>query len=699
MSSPESLKQKTDSLVKQAEFIKDTLGKLQAATTPTGKARNLPNSIFSGAIDFPPIAPKQQIKQDEVENEGNESMLYEENKRLEGSLKVMRGMESKLIARIEALESRKTPEHDPPSNTKVDTNAAFLKHKNSVQESEILSLKLKLESTCGDKQIALAHRELQKRYSRQSLELKSVLEQNEILRRENRRLVEGEVELRRNLMEQPRPLSPVLQSPVVISAADPPESQFDETLRKTLLKLVDEEVFKATDAKSQGSNIPSEARVGFPSTYHFEIVLTTLNSLRPLLQAPLSSSLMTSVQTLVHSALGCSTAVLSMGEESRIIETRIAHIGQESVYVRQETEKTLSDMYYYYEGELEKMRAERKEVDESFAALSAQVHKGVEKNASSPVSEQLLEKGANSPISVVDKLQLDPLPIPVVETSQYVHASPILKGDVLHDLYEKIEELSGVNYGLKETCESYKVSLADYKREVSLLRAGGINDTMNNSPRIMEIRDALEVAETELEDEKLRNQKAVELIKVLKDQLGNCRVEIAQNQCGEDQPRDAGKTFNQFERIINQESLGAGEPGIGEVEVLMGLVRENDHSSEKFKELHEMIEGIKSLTLTPLDQADKRKGLEKKVKILSRECTTLKESLERATTNESMIMDKYKTSQREIKSSRDLYNECTRVLEAYEKMWKDCAIVSFSSGIQATIDEAAPLVAFDTAGE
>jgi hypothetical protein len=97
--------------------------------------------------------------------------------------------------------------------------------------------------------------------------------------------------------------------------------------------------------------------------------------------------------------------------------------------------------------------------------------------------------------SVVDKLQLDPSPISVVDTSQYVYASPIIKGDVLHDLYEKIE-LSRANYGLKETCESYKVSLADYKREVSLLRAGGINDTMNNSPRIMEIRDALEVAET-----------------------------------------------------------------------------------------------------------------------------------------------------------------------------------------------------------
>jgi hypothetical protein len=57
-----------------------------------------------------------------------------------------------------------------------------------------------------------------------------------------------------------------------------------------------------------------------------------------------------------------------------------------------------------------------------------------------------------------------------------------------------------------------------------------------------------------------------------------------------------------------------------------------------------------------------------------------------------MITDKYKTGQREIKSSRDLYNECTRVLEAYEKMWKDCAIVSFNNGIQATIDEAVPIV-------
>jgi septal ring factor EnvC (AmiA/AmiB activator) len=90
--------------------------------------------------------------------------------------------------------------------------------------------------------------------------------------------------------------------------------------------------------------------------------------------------------------------------------------------------------------------------------------------------------------------------------------------------------------------------------------------------------------------------------------------------------------------------------------------------------------------------------LEKKVKTLSRECASLKESLDRATTNESAISEKYKTSQREIKSSRDLYNECTRVLEAYEKMWKDCSVVSFNNGIQAVVDEAAPIAAFDTTG-
>jgi hypothetical protein len=99
-----------------------------------------------------------------------------------------------------------------------------------------------------------------------------------------------------------------------------------------------------------------------------------------------------------------------------------------------------------------------------------------------------------------------------------------------------------------------------------------------------------------------------------------------------------------------------------------------------------------------LEQAEKRKTLEKRVKSLSRESAHFKESLDRATIAESTTMDKYKTSQREIKSSRDLYNECTRVLEAYEKMWKDCAVVSFTNGIQASIEEAAPIIAFDTTG-
>jgi hypothetical protein len=595
MSSPDSLKQKTDSLVKQAEFIKDTLGKLQTATTPNGKGRNLPNSIFSGAIEFPPLAPKEQRQQEvkEVEEEedhaANESVLYEENKRLEGSLKVMRGMEAKLVARIEALESRKTPEQherpEPQQTVKADPNAAFLRHKISTQESEIQSLKLKLEGNAGgDKQISLAYRELQKRYSRQSLELKSVLDQNEILRRENRRLVQGEVELRRNLMEHnARPISPIAATPVIMATEPPAETQFDETLRKSLLKLVDDEVRKATDAKSQGNGTNSENRAGFPSLYHYEIVLTTLHSLQPLLKAPLSSSLMTVVQTLVHSALGCSSAVMSMGEESRVIEARIAHIGQESVYVRQETEKTLSDMYYYYEAELEKMRAEREVVDASFASLKAQAIKVPETKASSPMIDAMQLPPA-SPVS--SKLRLN---------------TPVANADVLQELYEKIQDLSGANHVLKEKCESYKISLADYKREVSLLRAGGAVsamplETANNSPRIMEIRDALEAAENELEDEKLRNQKAVELIKVLKEQLATCRAAIEKSESGADQQGDSGKTFKQFEQLIKQGAQSAGEPGIGEVEVLMGLVRENDHSSEKFKELNEMIEGIESTT-------------------------------------------------------------------------------------------------------
>lgn len=87
--------------------------------------------------------------------------------------------------------------------------------------------------------------------------------------------------------------------------------------------------------------------------------------------------------------------------------------------------------------------------------------------------------------------------------------------------------------------------------------------------------------------------------------------------------------------------------------------------------------------------------LEKKVKSLTKECKTLKESLDHAVSNESVISDKYKACQKDIKKSRDLYNECTRVLEEYEKMWKECAAISFSNGIQ---NDSVSLAPFDPTG-
>ncbi|KAJ3222770.1 hypothetical protein HK099_001938 [Clydaea vesicula] len=810
-------------IVKTTEKIKNTLNIQQlpqytGKVEPSGADRYHPNTspIFQGGpIQFGQglRKPVEDIEKSITNNRTLQALidnLEKENFDLKRNLDLIKHTEDKLIQRIQILEENNVEKHD----SKTEQN--FLKHKLEKRSLDVESLKKSLKDTT-DKEIESVKKfqELEKSYkqkeidlkecqmklSRKNMELKGLTEQNDILRKENRRLVQSENQLRQSLMEisisnqkikekkiaakkeeiddvvedaEVRNQNTTPKKQIVESAAVllPEESKFDSGIRMNLLDLVEEEInkvkLKQSESKTQ-SQQNSNSRI-FPSIYHLDAVLMTLSSLKPLLSHQLPQQHTGLIQTLVHGALGCSSTVLTMMEESKQIEMRISQIGVESVHVREETEYTIKEMYQRYEAQLDLKKEENKKLESTNLVLIEQLKNFREKfidlekrfleneknnvastqketswllkESESEVSDKKSKSGgSNAEDGINDHL-------PLTENNKFIKNFKCFRME-----YENVTLLNG---NLRKELEAINLKLENFKvkntklknflvelgfeefDELGFEQESALNFiALNKNSKLKSFKNfdqdkydklklKLEKTESNFEDEKLRNFKAAELIKLLKSQLEKCKTELEKfkiknlkvegNRDFNEQNYEEGRNqLDSLEKLVDSrlEKLKVNLEGdrktngvndifeIGEVENLLVLLKENQDTNAKLKCLSDMIEEQsellrsvkdekenlkKSLKMTKDSLSEKEKSFKEKEdefrRILKENDLkfegVIKEYKEKFTARDQSWLNKFKLLKSDLNYNSEDNKKLKSVLEQYELTFKEVKALSLS---------------------
>lgn len=495
--------------------------------------------------------------------------LESENASLQSFIEILQSNESILRAR---LHESKNPSDEKYKiqfqDQEIHTLSQSLAHSQENERRLEIALKeseKKLQDAVGRvAEYTGKVNEMGRKSSRISLELKSIMDQNDLLRKENKRILESERELKGILSN----------SNSIENVGDDHEFVYD-------MDMINREISHIQEIKSR-----------YPSDTRLDILI---NHIQSIIKSP----------TTTTTIIDLSSMVLGMIEESRGVELKIQAISQESAVVRQETERTVHEMCGNYEGEikalkgvneeLEKRVEEGKgEVDRCRREISSLRHeyerkkdkdmdKELEKDVTS--SKSSLGGNGNAQITSVDSYE-----------------SQILT------LEREIKSLTISQTRLQQLIESHEKTIQSQNLQIATLKNTKLQTRPDDYQSQSHLTQTLSTLENGLEDEKLKNQKAVELINVLHKEVEEGRLEIQEleklNEKLNDELLDVkgntgygGNEYEKLHSLVNTriQQLKDGEQGDGfglhEMESLMGVIKGDKDMGLRLRELNELIEG------------------------------------------------------------------------------------------------------------
>ncbi|TPX31835.1 hypothetical protein SmJEL517_g04898 [Synchytrium microbalum] len=409
-----------------------------------------------------------------------------------------------------------------------------------------------------------SYHELSMKSSRQAKEMAAMMEQNEILRKENRRLLEVERELTRK----------------VVSGGVPNNSNSNED-SGILVHSIDTEMARI---KTITASLPP-ADSAFPLSDlgpPLVSLLSPLTTMRRLATTSNNTPVVSVLSDVTSAIATVITACAALNDESKCISDRIRRIKTESLMLREETDLTLRAI----EDE-KRMHVERICVELEGARAEILRLKRSRRN------------GSNS-----NQDQQD-------ETTDTAVFDDTTKGDYIATLKQELEDWRADNSRLKNA-----LALAE--------ASGGVG-----SEAVLAARRARDDAESKVEDERLKNKKAAELVRTLKDEIA---------------------------RYKNGGQGVAAANGGGNSSDMAMLLRENDETQAKLGQLNTVLE-------EHVEQARQ----------LKEENNSLRENLKRA-------KDKQKMFGRLEKEAKELEHnqiELVTALQDYERQYQ--AIIGLCS--------------------
>ncbi|KAL2915080.1 hypothetical protein HK105_205404 [Polyrhizophydium stewartii] len=388
--------------------------------------------------------------------------------------------------------------------------------------------------------------DLHMRHSRQALEMKSLSEQNEMLRSESKRMHQAEAGLKTQISElkdalekargEPRAANDSVQAP---HSPDPParhtlarESEMTASQQETrdnLVKLADSRLRWLSERRKEYMHSGTASRLSSgPSIFkQLDLLTASHQSLQRLVRtcgdAPNVQSFLTACAEMLDVLSAVSSDVCASFDESIQIDHRIEHLRQESTQVRQETERTVGELTERYHAETAALRGENETLRQHAVALTTEIDQLRRANDEVRASMGMVVAANKEMRSIIDDLQrrqieiktaIEPHPLVAsLEEMQTNAASESATADAIKDL-------EAANKSLKSHIAYLEKTIAEWRSENELVR-----DALKHSEAKLRARDAeqgklisrIGALENAVHDERLRTQKAVEYAKQLRE--------------------------------------------------------------------------------------------------------------------------------------------------------------------------------------
>ncbi|KNC96004.1 uncharacterized protein SPPG_08603 [Spizellomyces punctatus DAOM BR117] len=549
--------------------------------------------------------------------------------------------------------------------------------------------------------------ELQTRVSRHHIELKALIEQNEILRRENKRLTEQETALKMNLGQTDTAnivdkKHEMLNASTNTVLSTTPDRVDDDDARQDVLRLIDSETHKLRDKKCEIASTPRYSSDGSSMSTALNSPMRTmdtlLNGLDAIRAAVTSSSI---VYNPSHFLAACKdvTQVVTVSahafsaalEESLLVEDRIHRLREDSTKIRAETERTIKTIADSYasdmqklqddnetlEGNLEKIQTEFEKIKKAY---KEEQEKRMREVALAREAAMVAEKGRLAVLKEVQehealqkRTQIDSDTC-VDWLAAERTAAALLEEETKTASYEKrIDELTAITTQMQAHQEHLERTIEKWKRENVTLRAS--LEKMYSAPAATEaeftkLRKSIDMLESKLDDEKLKNQQATEIIDNLQEDLRRKQKELENTRTASvggdsawdpsaDLLREIGRTLTDKVNGLQQHH---GEPSpcrdnLCDVEALMELLKNNQDTSNQLEQLNGMIEEhVHQLSALRAENSSLKEALSKtKDKLKSRE---------------DAWMGKFKTLQASFEDVKSQHRELEQLLTDYEKQYQ-----------------------------
>nr|KAJ3420688.1 hypothetical protein HK105_005380 [Polyrhizophydium stewartii] len=558
--------------------------------------------------------------------------------------------------------------------------------------------------------------DLHMRHSRQALEMKSLSEQNEMLRSESKRMHQAEAGLKTQISElkdalekargEPRAANDSVQAP---HSPDPParhtlarESEMTASQQETrdnLVKLADSRLRWLSERRKEYMHSGTASRLSSgPSIFkQLDLLTASHQSLQRLVRtcgdAPNVQSFLTACAEMLDVLSAVSSDVCASFDESIQIDHRIEHLRQESTQVRQETERTVGELTERYHAETAALRGENETLRQHAVALTTEIDQLRRANDEVRASMGMVVAANKEMRSIIDDLQrrqieiktaIEPatpsLPAPKhplvasLEEMQTNAASESATADAIKDL-------EAANKSLKSHIAYLEKTIAEWRSENELVR-----DALKHSEAKLRARDAeqgklisrIGALENAVHDERLRTQKAV-------DDAGGEGLMTPDSQSSE------GASMANLERAFQThiaaiksaaspqhrapaaelDALLAGLTGDSagdafEVGALLQLLRDNDNTSQQLAKFGQIVEDM-------IERAN----------ALAEENESLKErmaaSKTKHRTRETAWLAKIKTLKQDYARSAADCQQLDQVLSDYDKQFSNMLV--FTEGI------------------
>ncbi|KAJ3272617.1 hypothetical protein HDV01_005364 [Terramyces sp. JEL0728] len=379
----------------------------------------------------------------------------------------------------------------------LETNGILLSKVSSI-ESELLSIKESSKKESMDT-IKSQNHDLLLKNTRQTLEMKSFIDQNNTLRKENKRLLELEANLKAKIIELEMPG----QNVAIVDAQD-------QVIQERLIQKLDEHLAwisaKSTELQTMADDLLQTNKLQEKLQLYTESCTVLKKSIRNAVNAPNVKHYLLISGGLVDAIITDSKEVWQNYKETREVDKRILKLSKESHRISIEATETIQNLTSANEKQVTELKQNLKKAELKLKAMSEKYKLLNSDYEKLEQDSQGLSKQNQELKVLADRPPAQP-EVVVINSS-----------DQSDQTKKEFEKLIATNNQYRQLIDNLKATISEWKSENELLQSS-LKDfkqkyehsEAENLKSIKKIGNL----ETLVEDEKLKNQKAGELLKSL----------------------------------------------------------------------------------------------------------------------------------------------------------------------------------------